>query len=92
MTASPNGEIALYDTRNNSFRRDAVYRAGDVGWAIVDTAYSSDQKSIIFSSWSPFVTMIDLETSQPHSLNFHHDGMCPFSIAFSHDSKEIIAG
>lgn len=72
-------------------------QAQGVSWSVVDCDFSPDQKSIIYSSWSPFVhlctfnengqvkqTQIDLK---PQSSQF-----CPFAIRYSPDSKLIFAG
>ena len=41
--------IRLYDM--NTSRQVKVIRARDVGWSVIDTAYSPDQRWIIYSSW-----------------------------------------
>lgn len=49
--------IRLYDTTNGNFKLFRDITAKDVGWSIVDTAYSPDQNYIIYSSWSEYSTI-----------------------------------
>ncbi|EDQ90658.1 uncharacterized protein MONBRDRAFT_1381, partial [Monosiga brevicollis MX1] len=97
MSACQDGMLRLYDARGSEFRLTAAVQARDVGWAIVDTCYSPDQHFLIYSSWSHFVHLITLDGSRHEALDVAGDlaqagSVCPFSIRFSNDSREIIGG
>ncbi len=70
--------------------------ARDIGWSIIDVDYSPDSKFIIYSSWSPYVHLAAVD-----SMSDYHEGLfldpearrfCAFSVKFSPDSREILAG
>ena len=45
--------ITLHDTQDNG-RVIKTIEARDIGWSIIDTDYSPDQRFLIYSSWSPY--------------------------------------
>lgn len=96
MSACQDQHIRLYDTTNGQFKLFRDIPAKDVGWSIVDTAYSPDQNYIIYSSWSEFIHLCnvygDHETHLALDLRPDSSRFCAFSVSFSHDSKEIVAG
>ena len=70
--------------------------ARDIGWSVLDVDYSPDSKFIIYSSWSQFVHLAAVDT-----VSDYHEGLdldppegrfCAFSVKFSPDSREIVAG
>ncbi|GAQ89588.1 WD-40 repeat protein [Klebsormidium nitens] len=97
MSACQDHHIRLYNTdtltEQKAFK-DVVAR--DVGWSIVDTDFSPDQRMIIYSSWSNFVHICNVaaEFELHEALDFRPESrhFCLFSIKFSPDSREIIAG
>ncbi|EGD79292.1 WD repeat domain 23 [Salpingoeca rosetta] len=94
MSACQDDVLRLYDTSRDvwSLRR-SVY-ARDVGWAVVDTCYSPNQMYLIYSSWSNAIRLITLEGDRHEDLVYNRNNghTCPFSIRFSQDSSEIVAG
>lgn len=70
--------------------------ARDVGWSIVDCHYSHDNRFAIYSTWSSFVYLFSIESdttrTEAMDLEPRSRQMCPFSVRFSADSKEILAG
>ena len=52
MSPHSDQHIRLYDTTNGQFKLFHDIHARDVGWSVVDVAYSPDQNYIIYSSWS----------------------------------------
>eukprot|EP00111_Clytia_hemisphaerica_P016018 TCONS_00047376-protein len=96
MSACQDQHIRLYDTTNDNFKLFRDIKAKDVGWSVVDTAYSPDQNYIIYSSWSEFIHLCnvygDHETHLALDLRPDTTQFCAFSVSFSHDSKEIVAG
>lgn len=96
MTACQDQHIRMYDTTDGQFKLFRNISAKDVGWSIVDTAYSPDQHYIIYSSWSDFIHQCnvygDHNTHLALDLRPEESRFCAFSVSFSEDSKEIIAG
>jgi WD repeat-containing protein 23 len=52
MSASQDGRVRLFEYPSMTARRE-IY-AQDIGWSIIDTDYSPDQRFLIYSSWSPY--------------------------------------
>ncbi|XP_047139583.1 DDB1- and CUL4-associated factor 11 isoform X1 [Hydra vulgaris] len=96
MSACQDQHIRLYDTTNGKFKMFHDIIAKDVGWSIVDASYSPDQNYIIYSSWSEYVHLCnvygDYETHLALDLKPQESRFCAFSVCFSQDSKEILAG
>eukprot|EP01006_Ploeotia_vitrea_P049039 TRINITY_DN67305_c8_g13_i1.p1 TRINITY_DN67305_c8_g13~~TRINITY_DN67305_c8_g13_i1.p1 ORF type:complete len:572 (-),score=38.39 TRINITY_DN67305_c8_g13_i1:128-1843(-) len=76
-----------------------IIQALDVGWSVLDVDFSPDQRSLIYSSWCPYIHLCNVtaEGTQVHEKllldttdwNTH---FCAFSIRFSPDSREVLAG
>lgn len=96
LSACQDEHIRLFDTSNGQFKLFRDIRARDVGWSIIDTDYSPDQQYLIYSSWSNYVHLCniygDYETHSALCLSPMESRFCAFSIKFSHDNKEILAG
>lgn len=45
-------QIRLYQSGNGSYKFFNKINARDVGWSIIDVAFSPDQESFVYSSWS----------------------------------------
>ncbi|XP_065828421.1 DDB1- and CUL4-associated factor 11-like [Oscarella lobularis] len=97
VSASQDQHIRLYDVTSNDFTLFKDIEARDVGWTISDTDFSPDQNYLIYSSWCDSIylcnirgehdTHIPLLLRPPSIMHF-----CPFSIRFSRDNQEILAG
>lgn len=97
--------IRLYHTDGGQDCFQDIY-ASDVGWSIVDTAFSPDSRFLIYSTWSPCVQLysVDVGATGPavgatgpavhEQLDLRPDQarFCLFSLQFSSDSKEMIGG
>lgn len=96
LSACQDQHIRLYDTTNGQFKEFRDIIARDVGWSIIDTDYSPDQQYLIYSSWSDYVHLCNIygdhETHAALCLSPEDSRFCAFSIKFSHDNKEILAG
>jgi len=97
MSASQDGAIKFYSYPDFSLVR--TVNASNIGWAIIDTDYSPDQNFLIYSCWSPYVYLCNVnkntfETHQALKIvqEDYADHFCLFSIKFSSDSREIIGG
>ncbi|XP_028392879.1 DDB1- and CUL4-associated factor 11-like isoform X2 [Dendronephthya gigantea] len=97
MSASQDCHIKLYETGRGHLREFQDVVALNVGWSVVDTAYSHDQRHLIYSSWSPNLYLCDIaggcEKGQV-ALDMRPAGpsFCAFSIKFSQDDREILTG
>lgn len=52
LSASQDRMIRLFDTSAENFKLVKTIAARDVGWSILDTAFSPDGNYIAYSSWS----------------------------------------
>ena len=48
----PDRYLRLYETQKGEFTEIKKISARDVGWSILDTAFSPDGNYIVYSSWS----------------------------------------
>lgn len=96
LSACQDQHIRLYDTTHGRFKEFRKIKARDVGWSIIDTDYSPDQQYLIYSSWSDYVHLCNIYGEHKmHTalcLNPEDSRFCAFSIKFSQDNKEILAG
>lgn len=88
--------IRAYDCTRGAFREFKKIRARDVGWAVLDTAFSPDGLYFIYSSWSSSVHICNIygETQTQTTLDMRpqsHRFAC-FSVKFSHDNREVLGG
>eukprot|EP00818_Percolomonas_sp_WS_P009579 CAMPEP_0117455138 /NCGR_PEP_ID=MMETSP0759-20121206/11197_1 /TAXON_ID=63605 /ORGANISM="Percolomonas cosmopolitus, Strain WS" /LENGTH=565 /DNA_ID=CAMNT_0005248417 /DNA_START=193 /DNA_END=1890 /DNA_ORIENTATION=+ len=98
-TTATNTDDQMHDIDDDIERVPSAYRevyARDIGWSIIDVNFSPDQRHLIYSSWSPFIHLIDITTGHESThvpLNLDPEGrFCGFSIQFSPNSKEILVG
>ncbi|XP_071959239.1 DDB1- and CUL4-associated factor 11-like [Antedon mediterranea] len=97
MSACQDKFIRLYDTTNGKFKQIREIPARDIGWSIIDTAYSPDGCYLIYSSWSDKIHLCniygDYETHTALELNAEeYSHFCVFTINFSNDNREVLAG
>ncbi|OXA46982.1 hypothetical protein Fcan01_18501 [Folsomia candida] len=59
LCASQDRAIRIYDTTNGRFSKFKKIMARDVGWSVLDTAFSPDGRSVIYSSWSESCMILD---------------------------------
>ncbi|CAG5115961.1 unnamed protein product, partial [Candidula unifasciata] len=52
LSACQDQNIRVYDTSQEEFREINCIRARDVGWSVLDTAFSPDGQYAAYSSWS----------------------------------------
>jgi len=93
MSACQDRHIRLYDTESWKQTKDIL--AKDIGWSIIDTDYSPDQRWLIYSSWSDYVHICNIGGYEMHEgLDFvpGYERFCLFSIKFAPDSNEILGG
>uniref|UniRef100_A0A0A9XLV9 DDB1-and CUL4-associated factor 11 n=1 Tax=Lygus hesperus TaxID=30085 RepID=A0A0A9XLV9_LYGHE len=97
LTASQDRFMRLYDSSNGChFRPLSEIQGRDVGWSILDAAFSPDSSSIAYSSWSTNLHLVDLDSD----LSTHtalplvplERKFCIFSLKFSSGGDEILCG
>ncbi|KAI5701059.1 hypothetical protein M8J76_006202 [Diaphorina citri] len=88
--------MRLYDTSHSDYTLLRKINGLDVGWSIIDTAFSSDGNMFAYSSWSENVHVWHQggDSEQQDTLQLCPEGgrFCVFSLTFSHDSSEILGG
>lgn len=96
LTASQDKFLRLYRTHDGDFVEFKTIPARDVGWSILDTAFSPDGNYIVYSSWSECLYLCpvygDSTTQEALSLCPEHRRFCVFSLVFSSDGREILGG
>jgi WD repeat-containing protein 23 len=97
MSSCQDQHIRLYNTEKSKFCCFKNIKAKEVGWTIVDVSYSPDQNYLIYSSWcdSIYLCSVHKDSDTHIPLHLRPDSMyrfCPFSIRFSQDNREILAG
>lgn len=96
LSACQDTFIRAYDCSRGGFREFKAIRARDVGWAVLDTAFSPDGLYFIYSSWSSAVHISNIhgETLTQTALDMrptNHRFAC-FSVKFSNDNREVLGG
>ncbi|XP_039286743.1 DDB1- and CUL4-associated factor 11 [Nilaparvata lugens] len=100
LVAAQDRLIRLYNCRNGFFKKSAVISAKDVGWSILDTAFSPDGNSVAYSSWSEKIHIIklddtmDVTDAEQVALPLCPDErrFCIFALVFSADGNEVLGG
>eukprot|EP01147_Barroeca_monosierra_P007597 gene7597-7712_t len=97
MSACQDEVLRLYDTSREKWSLKRSIPVRDVGWAVVDTCYSPNEQYVIYSSWSDAIRLVTLEGDRHEDLvllddEASHVQICPFSIRFSKDSSNVLAG
>jgi len=97
--------IKLYDSKNTSsgsWNCVKNVECRNLRWTVTDVALSPDQRFLLYSSISPVVHMVSMDTGHVESvanvtdvhepLSFGDEAAGIWSIRWSHDGGEIIAG
>lgn len=96
LSAAQDQNIRIYDTQDNKFELMKTIRAKDVGWSVLDTAFSPDGNYMIYSSWSECIHLCnvygDSDVHQALHLFPEEGSFCIFSLTFSSDNREILGG
>ncbi|KAB0793266.1 hypothetical protein PPYR_12886 [Photinus pyralis] len=96
ITASQDRQIRLYKSGDNSYKCTNSFFARDVGWSIIDVAFSPDREHFVYSTWSSSLhqcsVLGDSDHQEPLCLVNTGRRFCVFSVIFSSDGKEILGG
>ncbi|XP_069044177.1 DDB1- and CUL4-associated factor 11 isoform X2 [Lepisosteus oculatus] len=96
LSACQDQNVRLYDTSSGRFRVIRTVKARDVGWSVLDVAFTPDGHNLLYSSWSDYIHVCSLdgdnETHTALDLNPDERRFCVFSLTVSSDGKEILGG
>lgn len=88
--------IRYYNTENGKFELIKTVPARDIGWSIIDIAFSPDGEYLVYSSWSEVLHIFRLHSDSDHHEVLKLDPLdqrfCMFSVEFSSDGREILGG
>ncbi|GFN89835.1 Ddb1- and cul4-associated factor 11 [Plakobranchus ocellatus] len=95
MTACQDTRIRVYNTENDMKLVKSIC-ARDVGWSVLDTAFSPDGQYAAYSSWSDCIHFCNIHGDYDIHEALHIDpgehSFCIFSLMFSSDNQEILGG
>ncbi|XP_076470711.1 DDB1- and CUL4-associated factor 11-like [Babylonia areolata] len=96
LTACQDQHVRIYDTTHNKFDLLKTIRAREVGWSVLDVAFSPDGNYLIYSSWSDCIHLCNIygdhEVHESLLLSPGEHSFCIFSLMFSSDNREIVGG
>ncbi|XP_011264548.1 DDB1- and CUL4-associated factor 11 isoform X2 [Camponotus floridanus] len=97
ITATQDKRLQMYHTCGDRIDLYKEIQACDVGWSILDIAFSPDGRHIAYSSWSESLYQVSLHGCRNWALEKLQLSpidrrFCVFSIVFSYDGREIFGG
>ncbi|KAK3919851.1 DDB1- and CUL4-associated factor 11 [Frankliniella fusca] len=96
LSACQDRILRLYRTTGKRFTLLRKIAARDVGWSILDTAFSPDGSCCVYSSWSDSVFLVrlfgDSDSQDALQLTPIDSRFCVFSLVFSQDGQEVLCG
>ncbi|XP_025115257.1 DDB1- and CUL4-associated factor 11-like isoform X1 [Pomacea canaliculata] len=96
LTACQDQNVRLFNTQGSKFELFKTIHARDVGWSVLDVAFSPDGSHLIYSSWSDSIHLCNIygdhDVHEPLPLHPGENSFCIFSLMFSSDNREIIGG
>ncbi|PSN31336.1 DDB1- and CUL4-associated factor 11 [Blattella germanica] len=91
LSACQDRNLRLYHTNEGKFKIFKTIQARDVGWSVLDTAFSPDGNLVVYSIHLCRVYG-DVENQDSLPLCPEERRFCIFSLMFSSDGREIIGG
>ncbi|XP_020822785.1 DDB1- and CUL4-associated factor 11 isoform X1 [Phascolarctos cinereus] len=96
MSACQDQTIRLYDCRYGCFHKFKSIKARDVGWSVLDVAFTPDGNHFLYSSWSDYIHICNIygegDTHTALDLRPDQHSFIVFSIAVSSDGREVLGG
>lgn len=93
INATQDRWLFLYCTNNGTFDKCKKIEAENVGWSILDVAFSPDNKHIAYSTWAESVYEYSLseDSNSFRTLSFNPNcrKFSVFSLAYSNDGREL---
>ncbi|CAG9771030.1 unnamed protein product [Ceutorhynchus assimilis] len=89
-------QLRLFNSRDNSYEMFHMITARDVGWSVLDVAFSPNAQFFVYSTWSSSLHLCNTfdKREQPEPLVIANTSrrFCLFSVEFSNDGKQLICG
>lgn len=96
MSACQDQVIRMYDCRYGRFHKFKSIKARDVGWSVLDVAFTPDGNHFLYSSWSDYIHICNIygegDTHTALDLRPVERRFAVFSIAVSSDGREVLGG
>ncbi|XP_039194008.1 DDB1- and CUL4-associated factor 11 isoform X1 [Crotalus tigris] len=96
MSACQDQRIRLYDCAYGAFRNIRSIKARDVGWSVLDVAFTPDRTHFLYSSWSDYIHICNIygesETQTALDLRPDERRFAVFSLAVSSEGREVLGG
>ncbi|XP_025072926.1 DDB1- and CUL4-associated factor 11, partial [Pogonomyrmex barbatus] len=94
ITATQDKWLYIYRTHEKGFNLYSQMLARDVGWSVLDVAFSPDGNYFAYSSWADclYQCHISGESLETLPLSPGVRRFCIFSLVFSNDGREIFGG
>ncbi|XP_011064716.1 PREDICTED: DDB1- and CUL4-associated factor 11 isoform X1 [Acromyrmex echinatior] len=94
VTATQDKWMYIYRTNNGNFTLYNQMLAHDVGWSVLDVAFSPDGQHFAYSSWADCLYQCHISDDSIETLPLHPGvrRFCVFSLAFSNNGEEILGG
>ncbi|VEN35785.1 unnamed protein product [Callosobruchus maculatus] len=96
ITASQDQVIRVYDSSTVPYVSLHKIRARDVGWSIIDIAFSPNNEQFVYTTWSSALHLCSVNDKngiqEPLSLIKNDRRFCVFAATFSSDGKEVLGG
>nr|XP_056719265.1 DDB1- and CUL4-associated factor 11 [Euleptes europaea] len=96
MSACQDQTIRLYNCSYGAFRKFKSIKARDVGWSVLDVAFTPDGAHFLYSSWSNYIHIGNIygenETHTALDLRPEERRFAVFSLTVSSDGREVLGG
>lgn len=96
ISACQDRHIRVFRTEESNYGLINTVTARDVGWSVIDVAFSPDNSCFVYSSWSTALHLCPLtglsDQQEALSLSPTERRFCIFSIVFSSDGTDILGG
>ncbi|XP_060111840.1 DDB1- and CUL4-associated factor 11 [Heteronotia binoei] len=96
MSACQDQTIRLYNCSSGAFRKFRSIKARDVGWSVLDVAFTPDGAHFLYSSWSNYIHIGNIygesDTHTALDLRPEERRFAVFSLTVSSDGREVLGG
>ncbi|XP_074424188.1 DDB1- and CUL4-associated factor 11 isoform X4 [Larus michahellis] len=96
VSACQDQTLRLYEWRGEGLRLFRASRGRDVGWSILDVAFSPDASQCLYSSWSDYIHVYDIygdgDNHTALDLRPEERRFAVFSLAVGPDGREVVGG
>ncbi|KAI6061508.1 DDB1- and CUL4-associated factor 11 isoform X1 [Aix galericulata] len=96
VSACQDQTLRVYTCRGRALRLLRSARGRDVGWSILDVAFSPDASQCLYSSWSDYIHVYDIygdgDNHTALDLRPEERRFAVFSLAVGPDGREVLGG